>query len=206
MSKLTSWILVSSLVFIAFSSGSYGQQTTSTPPNCGDRIVQFSENEKCDLGASINGSPDSGCSATCQIVSGWTCLYNTTKDFSRRVKDQDPNFATSTRPLSMSELWLLLTNSTQTTAQGNPPPRYLTHISDSDARTHCLPSIDSGWENLCNQYIIDINAFKDMNLTIPVKLLSPVATCTQGSTKLLNYNLATKQPVTDYMVKCDPTP
>jgi cysteine-rich repeat protein len=42
------------------------------PPDagtCGDDVVNVSEGEQCDLGAA-NGAPDSGCSATCQLLAG----------------------------------------------------------------------------------------------------------------------------------------
>ncbi len=41
---------------------------TSSAQYCGDRIVQGSEGEECDLGITGNGVPGSSCSADCHLV------------------------------------------------------------------------------------------------------------------------------------------
>ncbi|MBP9723038.1 MAG: hypothetical protein KBD64_07790 [Gammaproteobacteria bacterium] len=203
MYKLKYNLLIATTVALMSNTG-LSQQATST---CGDGIIDTSTAEVCDLGSDSSGVsrniPANGCSTDCKTVTpGWTCLNDNNYDSNVVIRTPDPTKAPS-KSLSMVDLWKLLSGPL-TYATGQSPATDVTHISNSDAGAVCtLTPIPATWASLCEQYVLDINRFKDLNNTIPISAL-PAGTqsgCVAG-TQFTNFNLNTKAQVTNLDVKC----
>ncbi len=81
-------------------------------PYCGDGIVQTSNGEQCDTGTQ-NGVQGSGCTSSCQIVSGYTCNNNVQPSQCSIVVNSCPSYCVSLN------LGYSSTNSACTNSPGN---------------------------------------------------------------------------------------